>query len=281
MRRVLPWALVAMLVVVGAGAALVGLEGQSTTAAPVPFTRQLIAATRAARTARFTYSSVSYSSNPRLRNSEVGEGSVDFASRSISTSERDGPIPATADEPSRTNRQIWIGRTTYLRLKISGSPDSAVWIKSATFPPGSFGSLGALGTVAAVGELVTDATVEGLSLQSLGSETIHGVPTTRYLLVRPWCRSGAGASTTAVSPTEVWVDSQYRLVQARSLIRFTIPQGDSPGPDASLAGRTTTVSTIRLFDFGAPVSITAPRTIYRTPGSQAHIVLRTSSSCPQ
>ncbi len=125
----------------------------------------------------------------------------------------------------------------------------------------------------------------GLRAESLGSGSLQGVLTTKYLLVKPACTSGARPikPMISVSPTEIWVDDQDRLVQARSLTHFTIAKGalgTSVLAGKSLVGQSTTVSTIRLYDFGAPVSITAPKVLFQPHSSQLRVALRSSSSCP-
>jgi hypothetical protein len=92
MRRALPWVTVGLLVLgVGAGTGL-GIAGQAATPGALTATQQIsriVAATRAAQTARFSYSSTTASTNRLLRRSTRGSGEVNFGSDAMRTVERD------------------------------------------------------------------------------------------------------------------------------------------------------------------------------------------------
>jgi hypothetical protein len=252
-----------------------GIAGQTPTSNPLSATRQIsriLTATRRAGTARFSYSSVSTSTNPLLASSTVGNGEVDFALGSMRTVERDrntelsgaGGASSKAVAQDTVMDDIWIGRTEYTRLgpvlAVTGSP----WLKEITWPKGSFGALGALEQLGPLGDLSLDESVPGLHLESAGSATVHGVATHAFLVVLPTCaatrpRDGISES---MGPVELWVDGHDRLVKARMSVTEDITKhahlGDLAGAQEFPTGRGTDVSTVDLGDFGAPVTVAAP-----------------------
>ncbi len=201
MRRAPPWVTVGLLILgVGAGAGL-GISGQTPTQGPLTATGQIsriVAATRQARTARFTYSSTNTSTNRLLRGSTRGSGEVNFARDVMRTAERDRSIgfsgtSAATEKPVvqvDVMDDVWIGRTEYTRIGFDDNPDSP-WLKGPTWPKDSFGPLGALQMVGPLGELSLDEGVPGLRVEDAGRGTAHGVETTEYRIVVPTC----GAST--------------------------------------------------------------------------------------
>jgi hypothetical protein len=54
----------------------------------------------------------------------------------------------------------------------------------------------------------------------------------------------------------LWVDGRGRLIKATSVAPFDMPKG--PGAAASASVQATLVDTVRLYDFGVPLKITAP-----------------------
>jgi hypothetical protein len=291
MRRALPWVTVGLLVLgVGAGVGL-GIAGQTPTAAPLTATGQIsriVAATRQAGTARFTYSSTSTSTNRLLRGSTTGRGEVDFGAATLQTTERDRSIgfsgtSATTEKPVAQDNvidQVWIGRTEYTRLEFDDDSDSP-WMKTATWPKDSFGSLGALQDVGPLGMLSVEEGVPGLRVEAAGSGPVHGVETTEYQLVVPTC----GATTPSdgiresTGPLQLWVDGQGRLLQARQSMTEDIAKNAHLG--AAFAGgglpsgRVTTVSSVELGDFGAPVAIAAPPVVLtHASGGSGFITLK-------
>ena len=166
--------------------------------------------------------------------------------------------------------QIWIGRTAYNRLASLPGPLSAPWTRFSV-PPGSFGSLGPLSTIAPIETLDTEMPIPGLRVVDLGTDLVQGSRATRYLLVAPTCAAPRAFGEESTSPVEIWLDSQGRLVQARDSVRIRLtrqqiarlspPIGSGPYIEWGLASQSVTVSTIRLFDFGARVTISAPQTV--------------------
>lgn len=295
MRRALPWVTVGLLVLgVGAGAGL-GIAGQTPTPAPLTATGQIsriMAATLGARTARFTNSSSSASTNRLLRGSTVGSGEVNFTRKVMRTTERDrsigfsGPTVSTEKPVLQDDvmDNIWIGRTEYTRLGFDNSTDSP-WMKGPTWPKDSFGPLGALDDVGPLGELSLDTGLPGVRVEAAGSGTVHGVATTEYRIIVPTC----GASTpsdgfsVATGPLQLWVDGHGRLVQARQSITEDIAKnahvgGALAGGDFP-AGRVTSVSIIELGDFGAPVAITAPPVVITHGSGEGGFATSTFGHC--
>jgi hypothetical protein len=289
MRRALPWVTVGLLVVgVGAGVGL-GIAEQTPSPPPLTATGQIlriVAATRQAGTARFTYSSVSSSTNRLLRGSSTGSGAINFARQTMRTVERErsigfsGPTVSTEKPVAQDDvmDDVWIGRTEYLRL----DPDTfrgAPWLKGVTLPRDSFGPLGLLQEIGPLGELSLDQGAPGLRVDAAGSGTVHGVETTEYQVVVPTC--GAATPSDGISettgPLQLWVDGHGRLVQARQSITEDIAKnarvgGALAGGDFP-AGRITIVSTIELGDFGAPVAIaTPPVLVTNSSGEQGYAI---------
>jgi hypothetical protein len=274
MRRALPWVTVGLLALgVGAGAGL-GIAGQSPTPGPLSATGQIsriVAATRQAGTARFTYSSNNTSTNRLLRASTRGSGEVNFGRDVMRTAERDKSIgfsgtSAATEKPEvqdNVMEEVWIGRTEYTQIGFDNDPNSP-WLKGITWPKDSFGPFGALGFVGPLGELSLDEGVPGLRVEAAGSGTVHGVETTEYRLVVPTC--GASTPSNGLSestgPLQLWVDALGRLVQARQSITEDIAKNAHLGAafagEPFPTGRVTSVSIIDLGDFGAPAAIAAP-----------------------
>ena len=285
MRRLLPWALLAL---VGAGAGLGAAVGQAnapgTTASSVlvgaaaeSWLSGVLAATKAAGTAHLDYTGLGTSPNPLLRGSSSGSGVVDFASGTFRTSETDhemewssqngGPVHAQAQTTSESD--IAIGSTLYQSFGPGGLPGG--WMKT----PGRRDE-GALGLASADGLGVVLSALTGsvttVSVRELGTDSVDGAPATRYLVrtePRPICPE-PGRKLPQGSTT-VWVDSDGRLVQARDSFTISATFGASLRkkiPDLAdvPSGPRTLTSTLRLSAFGASVHVAAP-TLQRSGGS--------------
>ncbi len=287
MRRLLPWALLALVGVgAGLGAALGQANAPGTTASSVlvgaaaqSWLSGVLAATQAAGTAHLDYTGLGMSPIPLLRGSSSGSGVVDFAAGTFRTSETDhsmewssqngGPEHAQAQTTSESD--IAIGSTLYQSFGPGGvSSDWMNWIKM----PGrrNEGALG-LGSADDFGGVLSALTgsVITVSVRALGPGSVDRAPATRYLVrtePRPICpvpgRKLPEGSTT------VWVDSQGRLVQARDSFIISATFGatirnedpDIAKQDPGFAdvpwGPRTLTSTLRLSAFGAPVHVAAP-----------------------
>jgi len=286
-RRALPWALCGVVGVAAGAAAWLGAATASS-ASPAgggaAFVAQVVTVTQAAGTAHFTYSYASRSSNPVLASSTAGRGAVNFAERSLTTDGTDhqtnlrssGLLPATAVSQTSTVGDIWIGRTNYLQM--AGGPGGAGSWTSFTFPPDTFGALGPLATVDPIDELLQASSVEDLKVVDAGRADVGGTETTRYRLTGPACTSKNAAGALTVGLLEIWVDDQDRLVQARESETETISAARlgavaarfPTAPSlASLAGRLVLASSVHLFDFGAPVTISPPPTVPMPVGASS------------
>ncbi len=275
MPRPLPWALVGLLSVAAGVGATLGAVAAPASSRP-SLVAQIIAATRNAGSARFTYTRVAVSSNPLLASSTTGQGQVDFAHDSISSSEEDrdtelvgnGTVPQHVQAHTSSTDQIWIGNTLY---EHSGSLPVPGWTRFA-FPVGSSGPLGQLRTVDPVAALVEAESVAGARLTDMGGAELKGIAVTAYRLTARACSDPA--SRLSIDAFTVWIDSSDRLVQAREtetevLVPSAFPRRLATSAAETLSrlgGRSVTTSTIRLFAFGQPVRVTAPTTIFEPNG---------------
>ncbi len=294
MRHIAPWALLVVLlagVAVGAAVGQVHAPGQT----PTQLVGGVLAATKAAGTARITFSAVSTSADPVLRGSSTGRGVVDFRTGSVrvteasissqSSSTDGGPVHTSLSRD--VEETVDIGQSSYQR-------DFGSWSKS---PRSTIGG-DPLGLQDAVGPFPFGEIGAGTRiahLRDLGPASVGGVATTRYLVtasVPPSCQAALRAATAAgtyMGPTTLWVDHQGRLVQTRSALHFNLSslksllekaqkleaksqkafekgtpralQNQLPGQSPTLtfpSGAEVIVSTLHLGDFGAPVRITAP-----------------------
>jgi hypothetical protein len=276
-RRLLPWALLALIGVgAGLGAALGQVNAPGTTASSVlvgtaaqRWLSGVLAATEAAGTAHLDYTGLGTSPNRLLRGSSSGSGVVDFAAGTFRTSETDHSMewssqngrPVHAQAQTTSESDIAIGSTLYENFGPGSLPSG--WMKT----PGRRDK-GALGLASAegIGLVLSGLTgpVTTVSVRALGPSSVDGAPATRYLVrtePRPICpdpgrRLPEGSTT-------VWVDGNGRLVQARNSFSVSATFGASlrkQNPDLGDVpfGPRTFTSTLRLSAFGAPVHIAAP-----------------------
>jgi len=281
-RRVVPWALLSLVAVAGVVGAVAGIANQPTVQSIQPKLSEIAAAVRATGTARFTNSSVATSRNPLLRSASIGSGAVDFRASSVTTTgqdtstgiSQDGTAPSQHAAQTMLNDQIWVGRTVYTRLGITGQHFAIPWIKGQA-PSGSFGGLGVLDEVDPIGFLDNAMGIRDTKVELIRSEVLGGVATMRYQVVLPACsaRPNARGPRGVLGAIDLWLDREGRLVQVRDVRQTTETTG-------SLAGHSTITSTIRLLDFGVPVTISAPKTVL-PPGQGAVAFLSLSvKGCP-
>ncbi len=292
MRRLVPWALIT-LALAGAGLGT-GLGLAGTTASGTPgragsgagapaLLQQVLAATRAAGSARFTYSSVTQSRDPLLRAAATGTGEVDFRNDDVALTvvehlHRPSGTPSNArhGQPvTVATDEVRIGPSEYVRLSDPALPaplrSRAPWLEvSNPSAPGALGGLEQTVTTLALG--LFEPPFTGIHVVRLGQ--VAGGRTTEYALDAACPAAGGHAGLTVPRlSTDIWVDSSNRLVQAQSTVHLppTAPRA------AAFGGRpATTVSTLRFGEFGKPVRVVTPRV---EPGYSSTVVEITTASC--
>jgi hypothetical protein len=288
----MPWVLVGLVAVAGSAGALVGIANQQQVQSAQLSMSAIASGTRAAGTARFTYSAITSSPNPLLRSTTYGRGTVDFKTQSLATVERyretslesSGSGPSQPTTQTTVNSQIWIGTTNYNNFNTVGFGSDDSWMNNGSSPVNTLGTFGIFSNVGPIGALAEEASIPGGKVVDLGSEVLGDTFTTRYRLVVPTCDvPETGFPQIVFNPTDIWIDGQGRLVQARSVLRITwpknfrlpksilnaVPQAQALAAPGPFAGQSTTISSIRLFDFGAPVAISAPDTVDSTASGGA------------
>jgi hypothetical protein len=268
-RRVVPWVLV-LLIGVGAGlGAALGSAGSSVVAGPEAqqWLAGVLATTKAAGTAHLDSTSVTTSPNSDLRDSGAGSGVVDFATGSYRVNETDRIVersprnsgPTDAPSLTTTLEEIVIGRSNYVGFGVPGFfPD--IWTKQST--QGDSGELG-LGSSEVFGAFLSalSGPFTALTVTQLGTATIGGASTTRYLAqtqVEPSTSSPCPArkGNPLLGRATVWVDGEGRLVQVRmqSSIGGKVPASAvkrNPSIADEPLGPITFTGTLRFSGFGA------------------------------
>jgi len=178
------------LAAVGLVGTLLGVANQPPTLSARQRIAAMIGATRASETARFQYSSITISPNPLLRSTSRGSGALNFGTDSVSTVEDDRQTSlASSDngpaEPSTQTieiREIWIGPTSYDSVDpgIPGFDDR--WVKTK-FAANLVGSLGALGNVGPLAQVVSVESTPDVRIEDLGSEMLGTTSTTKFRMV--------------------------------------------------------------------------------------------------
>jgi hypothetical protein len=288
MRRVLPWALLSLLVLAGLGGAGFGMATQPSKSSASPEVSKILAATRAAGTARFSYSSVMSSANPLLRAVFMGKGSVDFhaaAMRSTQSITSTG-VSITGDAAPRRKIQtslsgeIWINDHYYIQLPL---PFGAMqWIESG-LPVASSGAFGVIENLGSLSDLFTEIEMPGATIQNLGPQTLSGIPTTQYLLT-PSCseEKEAVGVRESIGPVHLWVDDMGRLTRASGVISTRILRRTYPNSALSRyqpIGDSITRSTLRLSGFGTAVLVRAPKSTVSSAGHASASAFRSEPSC--
>jgi hypothetical protein len=276
-RKLLPWALLGVLVVGVAVAAVVG-QVQSPAASPTNSLANLLATTAAAGSAHLRISTVGLSADPAERSASVATGVIDFTTGSFRfiqvnhettfTSTNGGaprPVPYNWSET-----EIAIGQSLYEKdaVFVPGirSPVPSTWNKFIN-PRNVHQAFGLdAGTIAENAVSGLSGILPVTSMHSLGPATVNGVSTTRYVVTygspelcgsrSPRRAAGASVDEPVIRPTTVWVDAQGRLVQIRA---STVSSAQELKVlSGSFDASRTTVSTLTFSDFGAAVNIVAP-----------------------
>jgi hypothetical protein len=281
-RALLTWMPLALLTVITGLGAWLG----ATAAATSPATSgdsaqqvldQIIASTRAAGSARVTYSSVSVGSTPLLTSTLRGTGVVNFSSGAFQTvsTERSTQLSSQNDQPQQerpdvsTNEQVLFRGRLFQRVSIpvgAGLEASELpWIKfpfQRETPPIVFGAFDQSEATQALQALSQPH--QSLSVTTSVGRPIDGSATTFYRMtvVPPQCGSSPAKKHPPVR-IDVWVDRSQRIVQAVSTSVSTLsrppnlPKGFTMSAQAF--GTVTTTSALRLYDYGTTVRIGPPQ----------------------
>ncbi len=280
MRRLVPWALLGLVVLgAGLGAALgetaPGPSGPPGVT-PSQWVANLLARTAASGSAHFGYTHVSTSASAAYSGRIAGSGEIDFRSGTVQATEVDHQTEFTSSaggltHPERTATQlefIGIGTTMYQSLGPAGFT-AVPWTRMSWHrDPGQELGLTWVGNASiALDELGGTRHVVGV--RALGAATVAGVATTRYeVSTAPVCKPVHPSTMVETQgPSFVWVDAKGRLVQVTGSLHLS---GHLPAavrgtfPSLGLTRPVTTTDTLRLWGFGVAVHIEAPTTL-RTP----------------
>jgi hypothetical protein len=296
-RRLVPWSLLCLLAVgAAAGAALAGGR-TSPESTPSQWVAGVLASTQKARSAEFTYSHVTSSSNPDLRGSLSGHGLVDFSTGDVRVTEVDhdvtftstGRQPLHPESTTSTEDAVVVGGTVYQANPIPGFSFSTKYRKLpfSGLPRSQRGLSLALNASVALDALQGPYAVA--SVTKLGPSVDHGVTTTQYeVSYAPLhvCAAHQAPQVLTQPPSRLWLDRAGRLVQVRSAFSYTSPIAHGAKLPAALAdlpqGPVTTVATLTFTAFGRAVHIAAPPTNEILPMGSATsfgIAVARSGSC--
>jgi len=290
MRRLVPWALLGLVVLgAGLGAALgATAPGAPRTPGVTPsqWVADLLARSAASGSAHFSYTQVSKSTSAAYSGRIAGSGEIDFRSGTVQATELDHQTQFTSSagglaHPERTATRsefIGIGTTMYQSFEPAGLT-MFPWTKLSWHrdPRQELGLTFVGNASIALDEL--EGTWHVVGVRELGAATVGGVATTRYdLSAAPVCTPVHPSTLVETQgPSFVWVDAQGRLVQITGSAHFsghlpTAVQGNFPslGP----ARPVTTTDTLRLSAFGAPVHIEAPTNLLTHAASGGVIIAR-------
>jgi hypothetical protein len=273
-RRLLSWALVALLGVGGALGAAIGVADAPQTT-PAQWVANVLAATAGAGSAHFTYSSITTSTDPALASRIVGSGAVNFTSGDVRVIEVDTHREFTTDLLNAVHmdatptvsrsKDIDIGSSDYQSL--SDGNGAQFWVK-LSLPRNPHADLGlsSADNAAVALDTVSDGVQYATSVRNMGSALLAGTPTTRYLVATASVcgtpRHVAHAPVTEQQgPITMWLDGQGQLVQISYSLRIDdigpLPQ-EGRHVARLMKGRAVMTATLRFSDFGTPVHITAP-----------------------
>jgi hypothetical protein len=280
-RRLVPWALLGLVVLAaGLGAAL-GATAPGPVRAPVLTPSQwvagLLARTADAGSAHFRYTHVSTSTNVAYASRIAGSGEIDFRSGRVQATELDHQTEFTSSAGGPTHPEltatridfVGIGTAMYQSIEPAGLTIVLPWTKLSWHrdPHQELGLTFVGNAAVALDELEGAWHVVGV--RRLGAATVGGVATTRYeLSTAPACTPlHPSPLVETQGPSFVWVDAQGRLVQITGSVRLS-------GTTASLGPSrpVTTTDTLRLSAFGVPVRIEAPPNPLTHNGSSALII---------
>jgi hypothetical protein len=286
MRRLLPWVLVALVVLGTAAGAALGIVHRSSPETPSRWVAAVLATTEKAGTATFSYTQVTSSSNADLRGSQSGHGAVDFGSGDARVTEVDHEVsfnstnnqPIHAVHTTDTLKAIVIGGTVYQADPIAGIGFTSDYriLPFPKLPRSQRGLSLALGAAVPLDALRGPNAVA--SVIDVGPATIGGTATTEYEVTYAPLHVCAPHQPPAVvrqRPSQVWVDDAGRLVQARSTSYFSdvlprsvkVPTAFDGYPRAPM----TTLSTLTFSTFGLPVHVVAPPASALAPQGESSV----------
>jgi hypothetical protein len=211
----------------------------------------------------------------------TADGQIDFAHHTGRI------VPRKPDPDAPTGEERWFGATNYWRVIHADSdvPAGTSWEKmnadrvlramhcrARALGPAQL----VLGTRGATAEATPNDVLEalrasGAPLSRVGSESVRGVATTHWRIIEPYrnplagCRIPKTGITVRAASLDVWTDAHNVVRRTRQSITFTIDLSTLLPPGSSLTTVKTKpeaihiVTTADLFDFGAPVDITAPQ----------------------
>ncbi len=277
---ILKWIPLTVVTVAAIVGAWLGVTAGATSATTVPAVlQQIIASTRAAGSAKLTYTATSVGSTPLLSHTIVGHGAVDFRSdqyRTISI-QRSTELSSSGGGPERpapsvsTNEEVFYKGHDYVELPgpYFGQPQWTEFPSVTETPPIVFGSFDQSEATQALSAL--SQPYRQLSIATVGQQFIGGTRTTLYrvTVVPRRCAEGLTSVETPIT-VNIWVDGEQRLVQARTTTRTTYTiskQVLALGLPSELDGTVVSTSTLSMYDYGTHVQIAAPQPIFHPSGS--------------
>jgi hypothetical protein len=284
MRRLVPWVLVSLIAVGTAGGAALGIAHGASSETPSQWVAALLATTRKAGTARFSFTQITSSPNVNLRGSLSGTGAANLVTGDARVTEVDHDVSfsSTNGQPmhpvhsTTTQKAIVIGGTVYQADPIPGISFTNQYhvLVFPKLPRSQRGLSLALNASVALATLQGPSTVA--SVRTLGPDTVDGAAATQYeVIYAPLhiCSPHQPPEVVHQRPSEVWVDNAGRLVQVRSTSYFSdrLPRGVKlPAVFAGFPrGPMTTVSTLTFSEFGSPVHLVAPPASSIAPHGQS------------
>lgn len=255
-RRILPWALLGLLMVGVAAGATLG-QVQSPGVSPAQWVEDVLNATVASATAHVQTTSVITSPDPSQDGATLDVGVIDLTNGDyrLNGLYRGGG----STEPGQVSDEeiVAIGKTVYENQ--SESPGWSVFsyrhLERATFGIGitneAWEALSTLGT-----------STPAAAVHTFGPDSVDGVIATRYVITYapvPFCGAQGRILLARRPPTTIWVDGYGRLLRVRSMFHMKGYVALAPaGYHSVRIAATTTVATVTFSDFGAPVHISAP-----------------------
>jgi hypothetical protein len=273
MRRLVPWLLVSLIAAGAAGGAALGIAHRSSSESPSQWVAALLATTKKAGTASFSYTQITSSPNVNLRGSLSGNGTANLVTGDARVTEVDHEVSfsSTNGQPmhpvhsTTTQKAIVIGGTVYTENPIPGISFTNQYrvLAFPELPRAQRGLSLALNASVALDTLQGPSAVA--SVRTLGPETVDGAAATQYEVTYVplhICSPHQPPEVVHQRPSEVWVDNAGRLVQVRSTSSFSDRPPRGVNPPAVFAGfprgPMTTVSTLTFSEFGNPVHLVAP-----------------------